>query len=614
MTVKLFSGDNGNGNSETNVGYPKRLITEIIFNGLFKVDNKWTVKYWNKAAEKIIGIRAEDIVGKNLWTEFPSAFPLEFYSVYQGRAIGELPAHQEQYLGQMGAWSDVIVYHYDDTVSVSFKSNSHPSNSQNSDHPEQQLKILNELYRFVAEVTNDCLWEWNIRNQEFFWIDGGHKRMFGYQIIEALVPQSFWEALLHPDDKHRVLTKLNEILSVGHNDTWEIEYRFKKADGDYAYVHDRGRILYGEDNKVLRIIGATQDITYRRLADIQLLESERKLSLIARQTVNAIIITDEEERITWVNSAFTRITEYEPGEVIGRRPGSFLQGKDTNPATVEYLRQKIKDKQPFNCEIVNYSKSGRKYWMQIQGQPMLDENGKFNRFFAIETDITEKVILEEVLAKERLEKQREITGAVLMAHENERKEIGKELHDNLNQILGAAKLYIEVAKTDNENRGIYLDKSSEYIVKVIEEIRRVSKTLVTPDKHFLSLVESIRNLVDDTVVSHSIKLSFHQKGIVEKRLDEKLQVDIFRIIQEQLNNILKHSKATSAVIDLDMHGDEIVLLVTDNGVGCDSSTSMGVGLINIKSRAELNQGSVTIVSKPGKGYALKVVLSLSGRK
>lgn len=614
MSVKLFSGDNGIRKSETNVGYPKKLITEIIFNGFFKVDNNWTVKYWNKAAEKIIGIRAEDIVGKNLWKAFPSALPLEFYSVYHDRVIGEFPAHQEEYLGQMGAWSDVVIYHYDDTVSVSFKSNSHPSNLQNSDHPDLQLKTLNELYRFVAEVTNDCLWEWNIRDQEFFWIDGGHKRMFGYQIMEAFVPQSFWEALLHPDDKHHVLTKLSELLSTGHGNTWEIEYRFKKADGDYAYVHDRGRILYDDDNKVLRIIGATQDITDRRQADIQLLESERKLSLIARQTVNAVIITDEEERITWVNSAFTRITEYEPEEVIGRKPGSFLQGKDTDPSTVEFLRQKIKDKQPFNCEIVNYSKSGRKYWMQIQGQPMLDENGKFSRFFAIETDITEKVLLEQALAKERLEKQKEITGAVLMAHENERKEIGKELHDNLNQILGAAKLYIEVAKTDDENRGIYLDKSSEYIVKVIEEIRRVSKTLVTPDRHFLSLVESIRNLVDDTVLSHSIKLSFHQKGIVEKRLDEKLQVDIFRIIQEQLNNILKHSKATSAVIDLDMHADEIVLLITDNGEGCDSSTSMGVGLINIKSRAELNQGNVTIISKPGKGYALKVALSLTGRK
>jgi len=412
---------------------------------------------------------------------------LEFYSIYHNKVLGDDPAHREEYLGKMGSWSDVIIYHYGDTVSVSFKSNSSPSDGQHSDRPEQRLKILNELYRFVADVTNDCLWEWNIQQHEFFWIDGGHKRVFGYQIRDSFVPQSFWEALLHPDDKDRVLAKLSELLSMGHKEIWEIEYRFKREDGDYAYVFDRGRILYDEDNKVLRMIGATQDITARKLADTQLI-------------------------------------------------------------------------------------------------------------------------------RERQERQKEITEAVLLAHENERKEIGKELHDNLNQILGAANLYIDVAKTDDETRAMCLHKASEYIMTVIEEIRKVSKKLVAPDMHFLSLAESIRNLVDDTMSLGSIKLSFYQTGIVESGMNEKLQVDIFRIIQEQLNNILKHSGATSAVIKLSIDANGVLLLITDNGKGCDTSKAMGLGLINIKNRAELNMGSVAVVSQPGKGYSLKVMLSLTGRK
>ncbi|HMI64360.1 MAG TPA: PAS domain-containing protein [Puia sp.] len=487
MNVNLISSDNGIKRSETNIGYPEKFSIEIISNGFFKVDNEWTVKYWNRAAERIVGITAMDILGKNLWKEFPSALPLEFYSIYHNKVLGDDPAHREEYLGKMGSWSDVIIYHYGDTVSVSFKSNSSPSDGQHSDRPEQRLKILNELYRFVADVTNDCLWEWNIQQHEFFWIDGGHKRVFGYQIRDSFVPQSFWEALLHPDDKDRVLAKLSELLSMGHKEIWEIEYRFKREDGDYAYVFDRGRILYDEDNKVLRMIGATQDITARKLADTQLI-------------------------------------------------------------------------------------------------------------------------------RERQERQKEITEAVLLAHENERKEIGKELHDNLNQILGAANLYIDVAKTDDETRAMCLHKASEYIMTVIEEIRKVSKKLVAPDMHFLSLAESIRNLVDDTMSLGSIKLSFYQTGIVESGMNEKLQVDIFRIIQEQLNNILKHSGATSAVIKLSIDANGVLLLITDNGKGCDTSKAMGLGLINIKNRAELNMGSVAVVSQPGKGYSLKVMLSLTGRK
>jgi signal transduction histidine kinase len=227
-------------------------------------------------------------------------------------------------------------------------------------------------------------------------------------------------------------------------------------------------------------------------------------------------------------------------------------------------------------------------------------------------DITARKSADLQLMQERLSRQKEITEAVLNAHENERTAIAKELHDNLNQILGAAKLYIEMAKTDDEIREMCLDKSSGYIIKVIEEIRKISKTLTTPSAHLMGLIESIRNLLDDLAVIHLIKIEFHEEGIVERELPEKLQLDILRIVQEQLNNIFKHSKATHASIDLTRHENEIILLISDNGEGCDTSMERkGVGLINIRTRAESNHGWVSIASKPGEGYALKVVLHLT---
>jgi PAS domain S-box-containing protein len=612
MAVQLLSNTIDTKKTGINKGYPGKSITETIINGFFTVDTKWTVKYWNKAAEKILGVRAEDIVGHNLWEKFAETIPVEFYTVYHKAFLKDIPIHFEEYWGEMGTWFDVITYYCDNTLSVSFKSSNisvdpeHPRKK-----PEQQLQIINQLYRFVTEVTNDCLWEWNFHTKEIFWIDGGHKRVFGYQVENALLPQSFWESRVHPDDKVRILTRLDKIITEGSAVVWEDEYRFERANGEYAYVHDRGHIIYNE-NGSSRMIGATQDITARKLTEIKLLESERKLSLIARQTVNAVVITDVEEKIIWVNSAFTRITGYESEEVMGRKPGSFLQGKETNPLTVAYLRQKIKEKQPFECEIINYSKSGGKYWMHIQGQPLLDENGNCERFFAIQTDITEKVLLGNKLAKEKLTKQKEITGAVLTAQENERADIGKELHDNVNQILGATKLYIEMAKTDEENREKYLEKSSGYIVDVIEEIRKISKTLIPPGMHILGLFDSIKILLDDLSMIHPIKIEFQQEGIDKKDLDEKIQLNIFRIVQEQLNNILKHSQASIASIHLSRHENEIVLLISDNGQGYDTSERRkGVGIRNIISRAELFRGTVTIASKPGEGYQLKVVLPLA---
>jgi PAS domain S-box-containing protein len=605
LSHKITMGKTDNSNR-----YSRTPITEIIPNGFFTVDRKWTVQYWNKAAENIVGVLAKDIVGKNLWREFAGILPVGFYTIYHKAFLQDIPFHFEEYWEEMGAWFDVVTWHNEDTLSVSFKSSNYQAHPEHRGNPVEQLKIVNDLYRFVTEVTHDCLWEWNLGTRELFWIDGGHKRVFGYDIENAIVPQSFWESCLHPDDKARILENLNRMTNEGVEDLWEDEYRFKKSDGQYAFVHNRGHIIY-EEGKATRIIGAAQDITMRKLTEMELLESEKKVAMLARQTVNALILTDAEGKITWVNDSFSRMSEYNSPEVIGRGISNFLQGKETDPAALQYFRKKIKDKQPFDCEILNYSKSGRKYWIHAQGQPLFDTNGICDRYFAIETDITERVLLENKLAEERLARQKEITAAVLTAQENERADIGKELHDNLNQLLAVAKLYIQTAKSNENNRDANLTKSISLIGDVINEIRRISKSLVIPGTHIMGLFENIKNLVRDLTMINPLKIEFEDNGLDENIFNDKLQMTIFRIVQEQLNNILKHAKASSAIINVSSQHNKVTLLMTDDGQGCDLSHSKnGLGLINIKSRASLYDGTVFIITKPGEGFALKVVLPI----
>jgi len=581
-------------------------VANVITNGFLMLDRKWTVTYWNKSAEKLLRIEAKDIVGQNFWEVFAGILPLSFYTVYQKAFEIDYPVQFEEYWAEMGAWFNVIAYQTGDHLSVSFKCSNQPENS------EQKLKVLHELYLFVTEVTNDCLWEWYLQAKQFFWIDGGHKRLFGFPIENSLIPQSFWESRIHPDDKKRLSEKLQKIIDSGTITVWEEEYRLKKADGIYAYVHDRGHIFYDDNKNAIRMIGATQDITVRKTAEIQLLESEWKLSLIATQTTNAVTITDAEEKILWVNRAFTEITEYEPEEVMGKKPGSFLQGKDTDSKTIQYLHQQVTDKQPFDCNILNYSKSGRAYWVHIQGQALFDEEGKLERYFTIQADVTEKIELENNLQTEQLVKQKEITAAILTAQENERGEIGVELHDNVNQILAVAKLYLQMTKKSYDGDQEYLDKSISYIMSAIDEIRNIAKKLIIPAVNEIGLFDNIKNLLADLLYIQPVEFEFQAKGIVEKELNSKLQVAIFRIVQEQVNNILKHANASQASIHLSKRNGQLGLLISDNGVGYDfAKDKNGVGIINIKSRVVLYNGKVVIASKPGKGFKLKVTLPLT---
>ncbi len=460
-------------------------VTETLTNGFFSVDKTWTVTYWNKAAEIILRVASKDIVGKNLWQKFADVIPIELYAIDQRAFLKSTPVHFHEYWGEMGAWFDVITYHCDGVLSVSFKSSNHP-HVENPKDPVQRLKVLTELYRFVTEITNDCLWEWDLQTKEIFWIDGGHKRVFGYQVENALIPQTFWESCIHTDDKERVLTGVHDIITAGSSSLWEDKYRFKAANGSYRYVHDRAHIVYDEDGRATRMIGAT-------------------------------------------------------------------------------------------------------------------------------ADITENVLLEKKLIKTRLNRQREITDAVFIAQENERAAIGTELNENLNQLLVAAKWNIEVAKNDPSKKDACLKNSTNYLNQVIGEIKRIYKTLVIPDIRVVGLFDNIQNLILDINQEQAVNFSFYEDGIdLEEDLGKNIQLDIFRMVQEQMHNIIIHANATHAIIRLIKHDNKIILLISDNGKGCNKSTeNKGVGIINIISRAELYNGFVSVISKPGAGYTLEVVLPCS---
>ena len=130
--------------------------------------------------------------------------------------------------------------------------------------------------------------------------------------------------------------------------------------------------------------------------------SARRLAMVASRTSNAVVITDVQGRIEWVNEGFTRITGYTLAEVAGRTPGSFLQGPLTNRATAAEMRTELKAHQGFRVEIINYGKSGRQYWLDIEVQPLRDAGGALTGFMAIESDITARKTADlQLLANEQ---------------------------------------------------------------------------------------------------------------------------------------------------------------------------------------------------------------------
>lgn len=146
---------------------------------------------------------------------------------------------------------------------------------------------------------------------------------------------------------------------------------------DLLHVLKTQEIVTNDIKKLLKTLNSQRD-------------ELKRLSLIAEETINGVIVTDSNARIQWVNKSFEKISGYTLSEVIGKVPGSFLQGKDTDRGTVNYLRKKIHNAEPFECEILNYNKEGKTYWIKISGQPIFDKKGNVVQFFALEEDITRR--------------------------------------------------------------------------------------------------------------------------------------------------------------------------------------------------------------------------------
>ena len=214
---------------------------------------------------------------------------------------------------------------------------------------------------------------------------------------------------------------------------------------------------------------------------------------------------------------------------------------------------------------------------------------------------------------ERSERQKgqEIMEAVLKAEERERTSIGEELHDNINQVLASAKLYIETAIRSPEDRDEYLRQGVHIIDVAIQEIRQLSKDLVATGFRHHGLLVAIKDATEVIETARGIHFSFHMDDFDERLLSEGHKLALYRMVQEQLNNIVKHAHATEVDLELYTREGKAVLAIADNGRGFNTAARpKGIGLSNIASRASFYNGTMQLRSAPGKGCQLRVTLGI----
>lgn len=223
------------------------------------------------------------------------------------------------------------------------------------------------------------------------------------------------------------------------------------------------------------------------------------------------------------------------------------------------------------------------------------------------SDVTLLLQLDEQLAEEKLNKQQQVTRATIEAQEKERMMLGSELHDNVNQMLSSAKMFLGYAITAPEEQEVVIQKSIDTLDKCIEEIRKLSRTLVPPSLGDIGLKQAILDLVKAMSIANCVIKYRGLRSIKESQLPKDMKLCIYRIIQEQLTNIAKYAQCTRIDLVFERMPTCLEITIADNGLGFDAKAKRkGVGLTNIANRAAAFNGKMMVDSKIGKGTMLTV--------
>jgi two-component system, NarL family, sensor histidine kinase UhpB len=367
-------------------------------------------------------------------------------------------------------------------------------------------------------------------------------------------------------------------------------------------------------------LGIIRDISDRTRAERALRESEEQHRMLVETMNDGLGVQDENGIWTYANNRFCEMLGYSREEMIGRPLTDFLSQTDLDT----YRRQmagRMKGERGF-YEMSWLRKDGQIIFTLVSSQPIFDEQGQFKGSFGIITGITERKRAEEALRQSETQ-LRHLSTQLLTAQETERKRISRELHDELGQALSVMKLHINFIEKNLSEGQVGLKGECEravvYIDQVIENVRRLSRDLSPIILEDFGLTAAIRWLVSNFAKRYSIKVTFDMMD-VDAMISRDAHTSVYRIVQEALTNIGKHSQARNVTLTVREDTGVVWFSIEDDGIGFDAIAAKandleekGLGLATMRGRARMFGGTLQVRAKEKKGTRISLSVPVMDR-
>jgi two-component system, chemotaxis family, CheB/CheR fusion protein len=508
-----------------------------------------------------------------------------------------------------------------------------------------ELSRSEERFRLVSSVTNDAICDWNILNNEL-WLSDNFFTLFGYPAEQNVVDRGYWLSKIHPEDRANVEETMNKAIKTNQRQ-WDSEYRFLKANGEYAYILDRGYILHDEHQQPVRMLCSMLDVTKLRHAEQEAV-SQLEHSRFLAETMPLMVWTAKPNgEVDFFNNHFEQFTGVSAHDGKGKGWKNLL-----HEDSVRQLRlagkEAISKKKDFSIEILIRRHDGEYRWHMLRARAKKDAQNNLLMWVGTNTDIHEQKIANRLLEQRVHERTLELQRAnkELANSNDELQQFASVASHDLKEPLRKIYMFSNMLKDNHFGAN---DGALQYIERIIRSSERMIQ-LVNDLLSFSRLsVESTFESVDLNIILNEV-LADLELTIQEKKatleIDELPVVDVLpgqirQVFQNILSNALKFSKpnepafisiSADTVKDrhiespIDEQGQWVRICIRDNGIGFNEKylpkiftifqrlhtrkeyDGTGIGLAICKKIVEKHGGLITARSQENEGSTFIIIL------
>jgi PAS domain S-box-containing protein len=471
---------------------------------------------------------------------------------------------------------------------------------------QRALSASESRLHSAMEAAHIASWELDYVTHAMLWSDNAHL-IYGQPAGDFLPTMEAALSAIIPEDRAQVMQLVEQALADAGSG-YLAEYRIVRQDGEIRWIEARGRFTRNSDGSFHRMLGTVIDISDRKRAELAEHESQQRFRNLAAATFEGIAIT-ENAVIIDVNDQLLDMFGYTRDEALGK-PLTVAVAPESLDNVTYMIRSGANE--PYEATVLR--SDGSRFQIEVRARSFTLGNRSV-RISAFR-DITLRKQAEESLriAQEtELRIREEFARHLLTAQEQERKRLANDLHDGLGQSLALIRNRASMALSIEESRAAasHLTSIMDLAGTSIAELRNLLQLLRPLHIEQLGLTQSLQGLLEQTAASTTIRLGFTLDD-VDDLFPAEGATHVYRIAQEALSNMLKHSRATAGQVSLERDIHCVRLVITDDGAGFDARQAAfkGLGLTSILERTHMLGGELDLQSEPGTGTRIRIEFPL----